>query len=92
MAAMPRPHEREPSSVERWARKVQFNYYRGLTLDQRFRVLDRLWHDDHQRTLAVLRERYPAASAREIELRAACDRIGREMLEKVLGEPLPFEP
>lgn len=97
MGVMPRPHERgidegpRRSSTERWARQIQRERWGRLTLEQRFRVFDDLCQGTHELSLGGLRLRHPAASDEELELRAACMRIGREALEKVLGRPLPFE-
>jgi hypothetical protein len=45
----------------------------------------------HRVSIAGLKLRHPAAGEEELELRAACMRLGRETVENVIGRPLPFD-
>lgn len=91
------PHTRKaedapcPSRTEAWAQRMQRRHWGTLTFEQRLHVLDELCLGVMELSLKGLRLRHPAASAQELELRAACVRIGREAVEKVLGRRLPFE-
>ena len=43
------------------------------------------------KALAGIKLRHPEADARELELRSACLRLGRETVERALGRRLPFD-
>jgi hypothetical protein len=76
---------------ERWAEDLQFAHWRTLGFAEKARVVSDLCRAAHRMSMAGLRLRHPRADERELELRAACMRLGRERVEQVLGGPLPFE-
>jgi hypothetical protein len=62
-----------------------------MSLQDKAALLSELCRAEHELSLAGLAYHFPGASPRELELRAACRRLGRDLVERALGEPLPFE-
>lgn len=81
----------QSEDTERWAEEILFARWRSMTIPEKAALLTDLCRAEHELALAGLAYRFPSASRRELELRAACRRLGREVVERVLGEPLPFE-
>lgn len=73
------------------ANALQFEYWRTLDSVGKASLLTELCQATYRLQLVGLRLRHPEASAEELELRAACTRIGRAQVERVLGHALPFE-
>lgn len=78
------------TASERWAEDVQHAYWRTLTLEQKLAIVDGICRSVDEVSRAGLRLRHPDADDEELELRAACMRIGRQAVEAVLGRPLTF--
>jgi hypothetical protein len=76
---------------ERWAEELQFAHWRRLSLSEKAGIVSDLCRAAHRVSIAGLKLRHPAAGEEELELRAACMRLGRETVENVIGRPLPFD-
>jgi hypothetical protein len=68
-----------------WADRMQFDHWRTMTPVEKFALVDALCEDARR-----LAQRHPDADPEELRLREACQRLGRETVERVLGRPLPF--
>ena len=71
------------------AERFLIERYRELAPHQRLALLTQLVRAAHELSLAGLRMRYPEANARELELRAAAVRIGRDLVRKATGVAVP---
>ncbi len=67
-----------------WAEKIQFDYWRSLEPWQKMRIVSQACAFLNDVTLAGLRLRHPNANHRELELRAAIQKYGREFLERFI--------
>lgn len=77
--------------TDEWAERLQFAHWRSMELWQKAQLVSDLCNAAHRLHLRGLRDRHPAATDEELELRAACARIGRDNVEAVLGRKLPFD-
>lgn len=96
--ATPPPFRRPPEGgyrtaspdTDEWAERLQMEAWGRVDLREKARMVSQLCRATHRLHLRGLALRHPRAGARELELRAAALRLGRETLERVLGHPLPF--
>ncbi len=84
-----RPQSRDTAE---WADRMQFDHWRGMSPREKLALVDALCEDARRLALAGLAQRHPEADAEELRLREACQRLGRDTVERVLGRPLPFSP
>jgi hypothetical protein len=78
-----------PDTAE-WADRMLFEHWAGMPPTEKADLVSELCLSAHRLTLLGLSRLYPEASPRELELREACRRLGRDVVEQVLGHPLPF--
>jgi hypothetical protein len=78
-----RPRDTSP---EAW--KVQMDLIRGLSPEERLQRTFEFSAMVRSLAEAMLRARYPSVTDREIFLRAARQRLGRDLFRKVYGEEL----
>ncbi len=67
------------------ADRLQFQLYASWSHEKKLQVMQSLWRDARELSLAGLRLRYPLASVEELELREAALRLGDELARKVYG-------
>jgi len=79
-----RPRDTSP---EAW--KVLMDLIRHMSPEERLRRCMELSEAMRLVAEAGLREAYPQADDREIFLRAACQKLGRELFREVYGDALP---
>lgn len=69
---------------------MQFDHWRAMSPADKWRLVNGLCEDVRRLALLGLARRHPEADAEELRLREACQRLGRDTVERVLGHPLPF--
>lgn len=77
--------------TDEWADRMLFEHWAGMEPRRKAQIVSDLCASAHRLCLAGLELRHPEASDEELQLRAACRRIGREAVERALGHSLPFE-
>lgn len=78
--------------TEPWAEAALVAHWRGLESWEKAGIVTDLCLAAEELSKAGLAARHPGASDRELHLRAACLRLGRDVVEQALGSPLPFAP
>ncbi len=68
------------------ADRLQFQLYASWSHEKKLQVMQSLWRDARELSLAGLRLRYPLASEEELNLREACLRLGDDLARRVYGE------
>ena len=81
----PRPLARD-TEVER----LRFEHWRSLDSVAKLRILSEQSIALHRLSFAGLTERYPDASEEELQVRAACQRYGRDVVERCTGIKLEW--
>lgn len=79
-------HQMQSRDTEAWAERVLFDHWRRMEPVEKAALLSDLCRSLHRLQLAGLAVRFPGADAQELELRAACGRLGRELVARVVGE------
>ena len=77
--------------TDEWAERIQFAHWRRLEPWEKAHLVGRLCEAAHRVHLLGLSQRFPRASQEELELRAACIRLGARVVEQVLGRRLSFD-
>jgi hypothetical protein len=83
----PRPLSRD---TEPWAERLLFDHWRSLDSVAKLRILSEQYQSLKRLSIAGLALRYPGDSEEELELRAACLRVGREVVERWTGRKLQW--
>jgi hypothetical protein len=81
----PRPLARD---TDPWADRVLCEHWRSLDSMAKLRILSEQYRTLKRLSLAGLALRYPDDSAADLDLRAACLRLGREAVEHWSGRKL----
>lgn len=76
---------RADDDTSAWARELQFKHWRSLDSIAKMRIVAEHSVALQELSIAGLASRYPNASARELELRAAALRIGKDEFERWTG-------
>jgi hypothetical protein len=66
-----------------WAERLLFDHWRGLAPREKAEIVSALCRMTHRLSLIGLRQRHPHADEEELELRAAAQRLGRDVVERV---------
>ena len=82
-----RPQSRDTT---READLRMFAVWRALDGTRKLELLSEHCRALHRLSVAGLAARYPDASAEELELRAACLRVGRDVVERLTGVVLEW--
>lgn len=84
-------HRPQSPDAEEWAERLLFAHWRSLEPGEKLQLVSDLCRAAERLSLAGMAARHPHADARELDLRLACLRPGRQTVEQVLGHPLGFD-
>lgn len=90
-APFPPGYRTQSEDTEPWVERLQFARWRSMSLADKARLLSELCIAEHELSLAGIKLRHPHADREELELRSACQRLGRATVERALGRKLAFE-
>lgn len=90
-ASFPPGYRTQSEDTAPWVERLQFERWRAMSLAEKAQLLSELCIAEHELCLAGIRLRHPHAEHEELELRAACLRLGRGTVERALGRRLAFE-
>jgi hypothetical protein len=83
----PRPLARD---TDAWAERILFDHWRSLDSVAKMRILSEHSLALQRLSIAGLAVRYPGDSEEDLEYRAACLRVGRDVLERWTGRKLAW--
>ena len=86
MGEIPTPppgYRTQSRDTDYWAEKLQFDHWRRMQPWQKAELCTALTRSVHALSLAGLRQRFPEATERELELRAAALRLGEEVVARI---------
>lgn len=89
--SFPPGYRTQSEDTEPWAERLQFERWRSMSLAEKAQLVRELCIAQHELHLVGIALRHPEADREELELRAACQRLGRATVERALGRRLPFE-
>jgi hypothetical protein len=78
--------------TEYWAEEAQFDHWRQMTPDQRAELFRSMCLATAEAHLSGLREMHPNDTPRELLLRSAALRYGRDLVFKLTGFDLDARP
>jgi hypothetical protein len=81
----PRPLARD---TDAWAERILFDHWRSLDSVAKLRIVSEHSIALQRLSIAGLAMRYPDDSEEDLELRAACLRLGRDVVERWTGRKL----
>jgi hypothetical protein len=79
----PRGYRTQSPDTDYWAEKLQFDHWRRMQPWQKAELCTALTRAVHELSLAGLRVRFPEASERDLELRAAALRLGEDVVARI---------
>ena len=85
------PYVSQSPETEEWADRLLFEHWGGMTPAEKVAAMRSLQRSAHELAVRGEASRHPEASPRELELRLAVRRLGPDVVEQILGHPLPFD-